>query len=677
MTDKASMSIGQTVSSPPRSGIGYKRPPADKRFVKGRSGNPKGRPKGAPNAADILKVLLNEKVSVREGNRVRKVAKCEAIILRLVAKAQSGDARAIDTVNWLRQKFGAPAVTSEERVKRTLRLPRSLERDEYDLLHADGREKERQLYLAIAEHQAAADSTNLTPVDVGDQRAMQGKADDALAAYGRQIAICQTRLTNDASDALAQKHYKRAIARIGLLADQFLFAGEFATALKCADEAIAQGGVAITYGITIDLTWVELIRAHVNMFLGRTDEARQRYLRFHSLENIAMTNWEMLILQDFERLRSTGYSSPLMIEIEQKLAAAGWRTDGFVPQKKSSAMSSDDRYFTIVNPEDLKTAALYRVDGKLDDARKVYERTIQKCRATLQKEPGSSEAAKTMQAAITQFSALARQFLEAARFPSAVECAEQLMVLAPKQYDLQAVRAHALMFIGNSEEARELYLRYRGHKIGEAAWETVVLADFKKFREAGRATLLMADIEALFKNDPTEVDTTPIHEIRNAEAVVAQPDDIGSADRLFEQGKVDEALEVYRRRIEICQGKLVNGRTNMQALEDRQIAVDRISDLSFYLTVNREFEKALALADEASRLLPNSVWANVRRAHILMFLNRQDEARVLYQRYCVGKADPERTWASVLGVEFAQMRKCDLSHPLMAEVERDLSGVAV
>ena len=69
-----SQSTGQTDSNNngvPASGggasSGYKRPPANKRFAKGKSGNRKGRPKGTPNVADILARLFNKKVSVRDG----------------------------------------------------------------------------------------------------------------------------------------------------------------------------------------------------------------------------------------------------------------------------------------------------------------------------------------------------------------------------------------------------------------------------------------------------------------------------------------------------------------------------------------------------------------------------------------------------------------------------------
>ena len=53
--------------------VGYKHPPANKRFPKGSSGNRRGRPKGTPNEADILQRLLNKDVRVRVGTAHRKM----------------------------------------------------------------------------------------------------------------------------------------------------------------------------------------------------------------------------------------------------------------------------------------------------------------------------------------------------------------------------------------------------------------------------------------------------------------------------------------------------------------------------------------------------------------------------------------------------------------------------
>ena len=75
--------------------VGYGRPPVHSQYTRGgRPGNPRGRPKGKRNARTLLDATLNEKVTVREGNRTRSVTKLHAMILRITNDAVSGNARA-------------------------------------------------------------------------------------------------------------------------------------------------------------------------------------------------------------------------------------------------------------------------------------------------------------------------------------------------------------------------------------------------------------------------------------------------------------------------------------------------------------------------------------------------------------------------------------------------------
>ena len=75
--------------------VGYGKPPRETRFVKGRSGNPRGRPPGAKNFTTLLNEALNEGVLVTENGGRRKISKREAIVTQLVNRSAAADFRAI------------------------------------------------------------------------------------------------------------------------------------------------------------------------------------------------------------------------------------------------------------------------------------------------------------------------------------------------------------------------------------------------------------------------------------------------------------------------------------------------------------------------------------------------------------------------------------------------------
>ena len=76
--------------------VGYGKPPRHTRFVKGQSGNARGRPPGAKNIKTLLTKALDEVVVVvtKQGGR-RKLSKREAIVAQLVNRSAKADFKAI------------------------------------------------------------------------------------------------------------------------------------------------------------------------------------------------------------------------------------------------------------------------------------------------------------------------------------------------------------------------------------------------------------------------------------------------------------------------------------------------------------------------------------------------------------------------------------------------------
>jgi hypothetical protein len=84
--------------------IGYGKPPPHTRFMKGKSGNPRGRPKGARSFRRDLKAALDAQVVSADGKR-RKISTQAAVLQRLRKKALSGDNHALDRLIQLAQVY--------------------------------------------------------------------------------------------------------------------------------------------------------------------------------------------------------------------------------------------------------------------------------------------------------------------------------------------------------------------------------------------------------------------------------------------------------------------------------------------------------------------------------------------------------------------------------------------
>ena len=72
--------------------IGYKKPPLHSRFMKGKSGNPKGRPKkDILNTMETIQKEMERKITIRDAEGSSRITMEQAIIRQLVHKAAKGD----------------------------------------------------------------------------------------------------------------------------------------------------------------------------------------------------------------------------------------------------------------------------------------------------------------------------------------------------------------------------------------------------------------------------------------------------------------------------------------------------------------------------------------------------------------------------------------------------------
>jgi tetratricopeptide (TPR) repeat protein len=140
---------------------------------------------------------------------------------------------------------------------------------------------------------------------------------------------------------------------------------------------------------------------------------------------------------------------------------------------------------------------------------------------------------------------------------------------------------------------------------------------------------------------------------------------------LLAQGKLDEALKAYRDDLAIAERLAAIDPGNRQWQDDLQVSISRIGEIAYNFILAHNFVEALEASNQAISLAPEAIWLYTNRAHALMFLNRTDEARVLYLKYRDMKnVVCDRSWEASVLEDFTELRKAGLTDPLMDEIER-------
>ena len=181
--------------------------------------------------------------------------------------------------------------------------------------------------LAIEQKLAAADPENvewqrdiaISDSKIGDLLKDQGKLAAALQAFRDCVAVAQRLIKAHPNEREWQQGFRFCVVRIAFVGYRFIMARDFARGLEAAEQSIS---------LAPDIIWLNAHRAHALMFLGRTDEAREIYLRYRNDKDVFgnkpnPTTWDQFILEEFGELRKAGLTNPLMDEIEKQFAGGG------------------------------------------------------------------------------------------------------------------------------------------------------------------------------------------------------------------------------------------------------------------------------------------------------------------------------------------------------------------
>ncbi|MDP3405225.1 MAG: DUF5681 domain-containing protein [Brevundimonas sp.] len=103
-------------SSPKKnSEVGYGRPPVSSRFQPNQSGNPAGRPKGSKNIRTLVRIALDERVSITRNGESKWMSKRAIAACQQVDKAVMGDTKAFMVITQLDadEPLGGPGAAGD------------------------------------------------------------------------------------------------------------------------------------------------------------------------------------------------------------------------------------------------------------------------------------------------------------------------------------------------------------------------------------------------------------------------------------------------------------------------------------------------------------------------------------------------------------------------------------
>jgi TPR repeat protein len=140
-----------------------------------------------------------------------------------------------------------------------------------------------------------------------------------------------------------------------------------------------------------------------------------------------------------------------------------------------------------------------------------------------------------------------------------------------------------------------------------------------------------------------------------------------SIGEAFAAGRYGEALRLQ----EALVVKVEAAETEREGKPGEETA-QALNEVAWHALFAGEFTKAFTVADRAHSLLPDNVTIDTNRAHALMFLGSQKESKALYLAHKGKPLSDGKLWERAIAEDFAEFRKAGLTHPMMAEIEKEL-----
>jgi len=381
--------------------------------------------------------------------------------------------------------------------------------------------------------------------------------------------------------------------------------------------------------------------------------------------------------------------------------------DNHLGFKVSEPPQKDDIFFVL-----LKAADRERIEGRLSKALAAYSKMLENLESGRTK-GDVSEAILTdrSERILIRIALLASDFV----FVRKPKLALQAATLADRPNTLvnwlPLVRAHAHLLLGNIEPARSFYFaKSTFWRAAETSWERMVMLDFRALRANGFSHPLMDEVEKRYTaagwsvgkfscEMPAEVTAAwfdgslprslkpaltaptqagPKVEPRTDTALTetqsldraAAASDTASGDKLFTAGRLDDALAVYKRRVDECSRSLKSGRLLPGLVDSRNDALDRIRSIALVLLASDRISDGLSLTEYLTGTMGNNTLSRIVRAHALMLSDRVEEARNIYLATYSLPADSERDGRRVILEDFAELSSKGIEHQLMDEMRQ-------